>query len=106
MWLFAWTLLETSSATFRKSRPVPLGHDAGPHEVGEENLQVDLVVAHVDAAGVVHGVGVDHPSARELDAPGLRNRGYRPHQHAKLLRPRQVVGESPASRSVSLDALT
>ena len=46
----------------------PVGHDRV-----EQDLDVDLVVGAVDAAGVVDRVGVDAPAAeRELDPPALR----------------------------------
>ena len=44
----------------------------GPHDPVEEDLQVDLVVRHVDAGAVVDRVGVDEPAReRVLDAPAL-----------------------------------
>ena len=45
----------------------PVGHDRV-----EQDLDVDLVVGAVDAAGVVDRVGVDAAAAeRELDPPAL-----------------------------------
>ena len=49
------------------------GHVAVGHDRVEQDLDVDLVVGAVDAAGVVDRVGVDAPAAeRELDPPALR----------------------------------
>ncbi len=49
------------------------GHPPGGHRRREQDLEVDLVVGHVDAARVVDRVGVD-PTARErvLDPRALR----------------------------------
>jgi len=48
------------------------GHLAALHAAVEEDLDVDLVVAAVDACGVVDRVGVDQPAGqRVLDPPAL-----------------------------------
>ena len=47
-------------------------HVAVPHELAEQDLDVDLVVAGVDASRVVDGVGVDpHAGLGGLDAAEL-----------------------------------
>ena len=47
-------------------------HRAFGHHRAEQDLDVDLVVAAVDAGGVVDGVGVDEPAVqRVLDAAAL-----------------------------------
>ena len=48
------------------------GEFAARDDRREQNLQVDLVVGHIDAGGIVDGVVVDAPAAqRELDARAL-----------------------------------
>ena len=61
------SVISTSSVVALLDRHLAFGHHRA-----EEDLDVDLVVAAIDAGRVVDGVGVDEPAVeRELDATAL-----------------------------------